>query len=78
MRQSLYKLFINFFWNNLFTKNNMRKLLVIFFGLSAVCFSAKLNYTNKSTTSYKGEIMKYAENTEEDYPIFNILLEHSK
>ena len=73
MRQSLYKLFINFFWNNLFTKNNMRKLLVIFFGLSAVCFSAKLNYTNKSTTSYKGEIIKYAENTEEDYPIFNML-----
>ena len=56
----------------------MKKLLVIFFGLSAVCFSAKLNYTNKSTTSYKGEIIKYAENTEEDYPIFNILLEHSK
>ena len=73
MRQSLYKLFINFFWNNLFTKNNMRKLLVIFFGLSAICFSAKLNYTNKSTTSYKGEIIKYAENTEEDYPIFNML-----
>ena len=51
----------------------MKKLLVIFFGLSAVCFSAKLNYTNKSTTSYKGEIIKYAENTEEDYPIFNML-----
>ena len=51
----------------------MKKLLVIFFGLSAVCFSAKLNYTNKSTTSYKGEIIKYAKNPEGDYPIFNIL-----
>ena len=48
----------------------------IIMGMLALCsfaFSAKLNYTEKRTPSYRGDIIKYANYTQKGYPVFNIL-----
>ena len=51
----------------------MKKLLMIFLGLSSIIFSAKLNYTNAKTTKYKGDIAKYASYKQQGYPIVSLL-----
>lgn len=55
----------------------MKKLLIIFLSLSPMVFSAKLNYTNTRTTSYKGDIIKYANYKQQGYPIVNLLYDSS-
>ena len=55
----------------------MKKLLTIFLGLSSIIFSAKLNYTNTQTISYKGDITKYASYKQQGYPIVSLLYDSS-
>ena len=50
----------------------MKKLLTIFLVFSSVIFSAKLNYTDKKTTKYKGDIVKYASYKQHNYPIVSL------
>lgn len=49
-------------------------------GMLALCslaFSAKLNYTDRKTDSYKGNIIKYSNYTQKGYPVVNLMYDSS-